>query len=69
MNKIRYKIQNSGQKDDGKVFYDTSSLTRYLRSLGDSNYNSVSDEYILSEAYLQSWYIIEVLNSNVWIEY
>jgi len=37
---------------DGELYFKyEKDLILHLRSLGDENYNNVSDEYILKEAY------------------
>jgi hypothetical protein len=39
----------------GIIYNGDEEMVKFLRSQGDKEYNDVSDEFILQEAYLQHW--------------
>lgn len=39
----------------GITYNGDEEMVKFLRSQGDKEYNDVSDEFILQEAYLQNW--------------
>lgn len=44
----------------GVTYKGDEAMVEFLRSQGDENYNSVSDEYLINEAHSQGW--IKLLN-------
>jgi hypothetical protein len=44
----------------GITYKGDEAMVEFLRSQGDENYNSVSDEYLINEAHSQGW--IKLLN-------
>jgi hypothetical protein len=63
--------------EDRRLFKTEKNLIAFLRSLGDAEYNSASDEYILKEAYQNGLYyftevkarLMEIVDKALdWIE-
>ena len=44
----------------GITYEGDEAMVEFLRSQGDENYNSASDEYLINEAHSQGW--IKLLN-------
>ena len=50
---------------DGEMYFSTEELLiKHLRSLGDEDYNNVSDEFLLSEAYMVGDYYYTTWDSE-----